>query len=467
MMRLTASDVERICAGRLLFGSPATLFTSVITDSRSASPGALFFALRGERYDGREFVSSALEMGASGAVTSAPVKWEYPGAALIQVEDTLAALGRLAAAHRLRFKGRVVGVTGSVGKTTAKDMIAAVLSVRLNVLKNQGNMNTEIGVPLSVLNLSPEYDVGVFELAMRLKGEISYLAGIVRPQVGVITNISETHLERLGTRENIALAKAELLEALPHDGLAVLNGDNEWIQRILPMARCRAVLYGIEAGAGSPAGQRPEVTASDVAVNGDGTRFVLRSGGRSIPCFIPIPGGHHVYNALAAACVGLNFGLELEEIAGGLGGFRPSGMRSESIDAHGVRFINDAYNASPVSTKAALSVLSRVARGRAVAVLGDMLELGEYTFAGHRETGETAAAEGIDVLVAVGRLAREIAAGALAAGMPAGRVHRVETNREAIDLLKMMLKPGDTVLVKGSRGVRMEEILDALVEDGS
>ncbi|MGE5484948.1 MAG: UDP-N-acetylmuramoyl-tripeptide--D-alanyl-D-alanine ligase [Ignavibacteriales bacterium] len=459
MMHFTASEVARICGGRLLSGDPGTLFTRVVTDSRDGVAGALFVALRGERLDGHEFVPDAIGRGASGALVSTPPGEGLAGAAVVQVEDALVALGRLAAAHRLKFKGLVVGVTGSVGKTTAKEMISAVLSVRFKVAKNEGNMNTEIGVPISVFNLSEDYDAGVFELAMRLKGEITYLAGIVRPQIGVITNISETHLERLGTRENIALAKAELLEALPADGLAVLNGDNEWIRRIRSMARCRVVLYGMEPGA--------EVRAAGVAVDENGTSFDLLAGGRSTRCFIGIPGGHHVHNALAAACVGLHCGLGVEEIAEGLRAFRQASMRSEFIDAGGIRFINDAYNASPVSTKAALTVLSQVAAGRRVAVLGNMLELGDYTVPGHRETGEAVAGNGIDVLVAVGNLASDIAGGALAAGMPGSRVHRCKSNGDAVILLKDLLKPGDTVLVKGSRGARMEEILDALLEGES
>ncbi|NPV71617.1 MAG: UDP-N-acetylmuramoyl-tripeptide--D-alanyl-D-alanine ligase [Firmicutes bacterium] len=458
-MRFSARDVERACAGRLLSGDPAIVFSGVATDSRQALPGDLFFALKGERRDGHEFVGDALRAGAAGAVVSRPVTVPaaHGGAyAIIQVEDALKALGMLAAEHRSRFGGLVVGVTGSVGKTSTKEMIASVLSTRFSVLKPEGNMNTEIGVPLTAFRLSGEYDAAVFELAMRLRGEIAWLAGIVRPRIGVITNISETHLERLGTRENIALAKAELLEALPPDGCAVLNGDNEWIRKVSARANCDRVFYGMGTGS--------DVSATDVSVSIEGTRFTLRSPAGAAECFIPVPGEHHVYNALAAACVGLRADLSLDEVREGLAAFKPAGMRTEIRSARGVTVINDAYNASPVSTRAALAVLATVAGGRRVAVLGNMLELGDYTVEGHRETGRAVRSMGIDALVAVGSLAGDTAMGALEAGMPPEDVRWCSSNRDAVSILKSMLKPGDTVLVKGSRGARMEEVVNGLLE---
>jgi UDP-N-acetylmuramoyl-tripeptide--D-alanyl-D-alanine ligase len=460
LIRFTAREVEVVCRGRLVRGRGDVAVTSAVTDSREATPGAVFFALKGERVDGHDFVGDAVNRGATAVVVSRPVESPLPeSTAVVMVDNTTVALGLLAAEHRRRFAGMVVGVTGSVGKTSTKEMTASVLSVRLRVLKNPGNMNTEIGVPLAAFNLSPAFDAAVFELAMRSRGEIAWLASIVKPSVGVITNIGETHLERLGTRENIAAAKAELLEELPPDGLAVLNGDNEWARKVRERARCRAVFYGMETPA--------DVCADEVRVRPEGTDFRLRASGGSTRCTIAAPGEHHVYNAMAAACVGLWFGLSLDEIAAGLRAFRPAGMRTEFLRVSGVTVINDAYNASPVSTKAALAVLSRVSQGRKVAVLGNMLELGDYSVEGHRETGKAACAAGVDELITVGDLAVGIADGALGSGMDPARVHNCSSNQEALSLLRVVLREGDTVLVKGSRGARMEEIVNGLMEGGT
>jgi len=465
MPDLRLGDVLRACNG-MLHGARLdptwareVRFSSVVTDSREAVPGSLFVALRGERADGHDFVGEATRRGAAGAMVSrVPSGAEELRIPLIIVEDTLKALGALASAYRLRFNPLVVGITGSVGKTTTKEMTAAVLGVKHRVLKTEGNMNTEIGVPLTVFRLTDDHDVAVFEMAMRARGEIAWLAGIARPRIGVITNIGETHLERLGSRENIALAKAELLEALPEDGCAVLNGDNEWVRWVRDKARCRSVYYGMTPSC--------EVTAEDVRSGPDGTRFRLKTPSGTADCFITIPGEHHVYNALAAATVGLNSGLDPSEVSEGLGRFRTGRMRSEVLEADGVTIINDAYNASPVSTKAALQVLKTLARGRAIAVLGNMLELGEYAVQGHREVGLEAARLKLDLLVTVGDLAENIADAAISAGMNAGSVIACGTKEEAVKLLRERVRPGDTVLVKGSRGMKMERIIEGLTGSG-
>lgn len=456
MKPIPISEIAKATGGRIIQGDSRVMVSSVSTDTRKIKRGDLFFALSGERYDAHNFLAQATLAGAGALVVSRPL--DIPsGIPVLMVDDTLVALQALAASNRERCGVTVVGITGSTGKTTTKDMVARVLNVRLRTLKTMGNFNNEIGLPLTLLDLDDTFDAAVVEMAMRGPGEIDTLCRIARPKGAVITNIGETHLELLGTVSNIAAAKGEILEHIPPDGFALLNAESPFIRREAGRCRGKVIFYGIE--------QSAEIMAENIRPEGGGSRFNVVVDGESHRFALPVPGRHNVMNALAAIGVGREMGLNTEEIAEGLAAVTLTGMRLEIIEADGLKIINDAYNASPASTKAALQVLIELAGGRrTVAVLGNMLELGPWSAEGHREVGETAAELGLDYLVAVGDLAAGIAEGAAGAGLSGDRVLRCTDNIEAAKTLDGLLLYGDVVLVKGSRGMKMEQIVRHLFE---
>ncbi len=467
--RFTAAEAAAVCGGEVTAGPPGAVITGAASDSRRVRPGDLFVAIPGERVDGHTFVGPAIAAGAAAALVSRAIG-ASPGLAVIRVTDTVAALGRLAAAYRRRFDLPVVGVTGSVGKTTTKDLLAGVLARSFDTLATKGNLNTEVGLPLTVLELERRHQVAVFEMGMRGRGEIAYLADIARPSIGLVTNIGPTHLELLGSIENITRAKAELIEALPPDGLAVLNGDDPLCRSIAHQARVRVVFYG--------AGPDCEVRAEDYETLGEkGVRVRIAIAGAGGPraaggaverheVTVPIPGRHNVANALAAVSVGRALGMSLADIAAGLAEPRRSAMRLEVLHAGGLKIIDDTYNAGPASTRAALGILKELAGdGRSTAVLGNMLELGAAAVSGHEEVGRVVRETGVGRLITVGDLGAVIAQAAVAAGMDPSLVTACASNQEAALLARQWLRPGDTVLVKGSRGMKMEEVVTALRED--
>jgi UDP-N-acetylmuramoyl-tripeptide--D-alanyl-D-alanine ligase len=464
MKPLSLIEVIQAIDGKLLSGTPGTVVTGVSIDSRTVREGELFFAFPGKRVDGHDFVEQALKKGAIGAVISKPILIKTPKN-LVLVKNTLKALQDLARYYRTTLSAPVVAVTGSTGKTTTKDLIAAVLSVRYQVHKTEGNQNNEIGLPLTLLRATDHHQFIVLELAMRARGEIAELAEICKPCVGVITNIGKTHLEKLGSQAEIAEAKGELLTSLPPEGCAVLNGEDPWQRLLATRVTGEVIFYG----------ERNEfpIRAQDVNLRGlEGIDFLLLTPAGKASCFLPLPGKHNLRNALAAAAVGHLFGLTPEEISEGLAKAKVTGMRLEVKEGlKGSKIIDDTYNASPDSVKAALQLLAAVAqKKRAIAVLGDMYELGSYEVPGHREVGETAAELRIDYLFTVGFLAEEIARGAREKGMPPERVRSFPDNQEALAFLYSFLEPGDLVLVKGSRAMHMEEIVAGLckqvVHDG-
>lgn len=458
----TADEVVRVTGGRLIAGREDQPVFGVATDSRVTREGDLFFALPGERVDGHGFVEEVLNRGASGSVVSREGLTFPPGTAGILVKDTTLALGDLASHHRAKFDPAVIGITGSVGKTTTKEMVAAVLSRRFETLKNRGNLNTEVGLPLTVFELTSAHEVAVLEMAMRGLGQITYLARIARPKIGIVTNVGQAHIEILGSVENIARAKGELIWALPADGTAILNHDDPLVRQMAEDTSLRTVFYGVKE---RPPRGADWVTALDARTVGpEGQQFVLEAAGFGVSgeVYLPLPGKHNLLNALAAAAAGLVLGMTLEEIRDGLAAYSGAGNRLQINLWGDIRVINDTYNANPVSTLASLEVLREVAGGaRSVAVLGSMFELGEVSEIGHRQVGREAAKKA-DLLVAVGDLARWIAAGAASGGMPEDRISWYGSNAEAAETLQRTIKPGDTVLVKGSRGMRMEEIVAAL-----
>ncbi|MDN5344232.1 MAG: UDP-N-acetylmuramoyl-tripeptide--D-alanyl-D-alanine ligase [Clostridia bacterium] len=456
MLVATAGEICAAVHGRLVGGAAATPVKGVSTDSRVLEPGMAFIALRGERFDGHDFLGAALAAGAavamgerfSPAVTAA----RRPEQALIQVDNTLQALQQLAAYHRRRhFHGPLVAVTGSSGKTTTKNLVAAVLGSRMEVVKTPGNFNNEIGLPLTLLSLAPVHQAAVVEMAMRGPGEIAALCALARPTAGVITNIGTAHLERLGSVAAIAAAKGELLAALPPDGVAILNGDDAWCRKLAATSPCRGVFYGLEG--------QVEVAAREItSLGAQGTAFTAVFPGARVRLQVPVPGRHNVYDALAALATGYALGLDPEAMAAGLARWPAENLRQELRPGPGGCLVfNDAYNANPESMQAALQALATLP-GRRVAVLGEMRELGPAGPALHREVGRVAAGVGLGRLITVGELAREIAAGAIEAGMPTDQVFCCAGHQEAAQHLGD-LGAGDVVLFKGSRLTGMEKVL--------
>jgi UDP-N-acetylmuramoyl-tripeptide--D-alanyl-D-alanine ligase len=438
---------ELLVAGQ---GPADRSFSRAVIDSRRVERGDLFIALHGERRDGHDFIGEALERGAAGLVVERPLDAPQD-VAVFQVSDALSALQRLAAYWRARHDIRVVGVTGSVGKTTCKELIAAVLGARYRVLKSPENLNTEIGLPLTLLYLAEEHERAVLEMAMYGPREINLLCRIAAPQTGVVTNVGPVHLERLGSMGAIAAAKAELVEALPVDGLAVLNGDDPQVAAMATRTKARTLLYGQSA--------QCEVRADDLRGRGlEGISFRLSYEGESVAVETPLPGRHHVYPALAAAAVGLSEGMTLAEIAAALRQARPDLRLRVRRATSGATVLDDSYNASPQSMLAALDLLAELP-GRRIAVLGEMRELGAAEEEGHRQVGERAAACAGLVLV-VGERARPLYEAALAAGTEARFFNAPE---DALPVLRDELKSGDHVLVKASRAVALETVVDALV----
>ncbi len=455
MLALSIREIVEATGGQLVSGSIETAVSGVSTDSRKINTGCLFIPLIGERFNGHDYIGKALEEGAAAVLTAQEVS-AAEDRCVIKVGDTSRALRDLAAFYRKKFSIPFVGITGSVGKTSTKDMIACVVGSRLKVLKTEGNLNNEIGVPLTIFNLDRNHEAAVLEMGMSGAGEISRLTAIIRPDVAVITNIGMSHIEKLGSRQNILKAKLEILEALNPGGLVVLNGDDALLAGMKDLLKFRTVFYGMDEGV--------DYRACNINSHGEsGTFFDLAAGGREYNIHIPVPGVHNVHNALAAAAVGCELGIPMEDVVKGITDFSPSKMRMDIILFNGMKIINDAYNASPNSMEAGISVLCEIGlKSRKIAVLGDMLELGEWAEEAHFNVGKYASAAGTDEIIAVGDNARFIAEGALFAGHPQGKVKYFQENAEALTHLQKDLKPGDVVLVKGSRGMKMEEIVKAL-----
>jgi UDP-N-acetylmuramoyl-tripeptide--D-alanyl-D-alanine ligase len=439
------------------------VFNSVSTDSRQVEAGALFFALRGPRHDGHNFVVEALRLGAAGAVVDRPIAGV--SAPLARVPDTLAALGNLARWTRARSRIRVVAVTGSNGKTTTKEMIASICSAadfpppRTRILKTQGNENNLIGLPRTLLHLQGDEAVAVLEMGMNRAGEIARLLEIAHPDYGVITNIGPAHLEGFGgSLAGVAAAKGELFAGLSHDAVIAVNVDDEWVRRLAVVFAGRQITFGTGADVCARA-------VVDLGVDGIGFDLVVSE--RAAKVRLRCIGQHNVTNALAAAAIGHAMGFGLEVIVRGLERTVATAMRMQVTRLpNGVTLINDAYNANPSSVEAALQALRRFS-GRPVVVLGEMWELGDEARRAHRFIGERAVALGVQQLFLMGAQAEAVAAGALAAGMQAEAIHIGGSHAEVADAVAARWQPGDIVLVKGSRGMKMEEVVRLLESTGS
>lgn len=459
MQNVTISEIIAATRGTLMFGDERLQVSGVSTDTRTLQRGELFVALSGERFDGHRFLPDAIRKGA-GALLVSHKLGQDPKIPVICVSDTLEALGDLAMHYRDRFQGKVIAVTGSTGKTSTKDMIAALLEQNNRVLKTFGNFNNEVGLPLTIFGLKDCHDFAVVEMGMRGLGQITRLSDIAKPDIGVVTNVNETHIELLGTKEGIAEAKSELIRSLPSTGLAVLNRDNLYTWSMRDVAKCPVRSFGFDYAA--------DVRAEEIrVVPGKGTQFQLLTSGFAGKVFLSVPGIHHVMNALAAVCAVLDYGIELIDVVSAFSDFRLTEGRTSILSLpSGVTVIDDTYNASPVSTKAALELLNDFARsGRRIAVLGDMLELGEYEEAGHMDVGRACVNAGIDMLVTVGSSSRYVREGAMQEGFAEAKAIQFQDSTHAANAILAIVEPGDTVLVKGSRGMNMEKVVEALQKE--
>lgn len=444
--------LTRWAGGDLVSGDPLGAVTTLCTDSRALKAGDIFVALRGEKFDGHAFVPKAALSGALGVVVEEVPPGLPENLAVIVVDDTLRALQQIAGHYRRTLDLKVVAITGSSGKTSTKDLTAAVLGERFRVTRTAGNFNNHIGLPLTMLAAEGAHQAGVFEIGMNHPGEIAPLAELAAPDVAIITNIGIAHIEFMGSREAIAQEKGMLAEAIGADGHVILCADDDFSESIAARTKANVILCGIENG---------EVRASNLRHDFSGTRFLLQARGVEVEVLLPVPGIHMVRNALLAVGAGLVFGLSLEECAAGLGKLELTKGRLEQKLIRGIQVLDDTYNANPDSMAAALRTLAQMpTAGRRIAVLGRMAELGTESDAGHTSAGVVAAEVGIDALIGVGEEPGLIVEAAARGGIT--MVFKAATIDEGVQTLCGLARPGDVVLVKGSRSARMERIVEGL-----
>ncbi len=456
MISFDCAELARAVNGKLLWGNAEQVFEGVTTDSRKVDKGNLFIPLVGEHFDGHNYIEQCFNSGAAVCLTQKTV-CQQDNTVAILVDDTSKALRDLAAWHRRKHNIPVVGITGSVGKTSTKDMIACVLSKQYDTLKTQGNFNNEIGLPLTLLNLNDKHQAAVIEMGMSGFGEISRLTEISQPQIAVITNIGVSHIEKLGSQQGILKAKLEILEGLSPDGLIVLNGDDPLLRGIEGSLKHKIVYYGLEYGL--------DYIAQDYESLGEsGTQFSIKLEGQTYKVSIPVPGIHNVYNALAAIAVGTEMKIQMNTIIEGIGSYSPGNMRQNIISFKGIKIINDAYNASPQSMQAALNVLEELcSKTRGIAVLGDMLEMGDMTAELHYSVGSFIKDKKIDYLITIGEASKNISKAVAESGNQKIGFQHFENNKDALKYIFSIIRQGDYILIKGSRGMKMEEIANGII----
>lgn len=477
----TLEEILKATGGRVLDGEKGIIFSGVSTDSRTIKEGEIFIALKGQKFDGHDFLGDAISKGATAIIVERETGFTVHGSrfTVVIVPETLRALQDIAHSVRLKYDIPVIGVTGSNGKSTTKEMISSILSKKWKVLKSEGNINNHIGVPLTILKLMPEHKAVVLEMAMRAKGEIKRLSEIAIPTIGVITNIGPAHLETLGSLERIAEAKAEIIEGLGKEGTAIINNDDPFLKK-LDLSRFKGwmVSFGLDEDADLHAVKiklKGRSSTFSVVVKTNIIDYLMPSVGlpSTAPIIgrkkeirieginLPVPGRYNIYNALAAASAAITLGFDPAAVKEGLEGFKPLPMRAELIEIKGRKVINDAYNANPDSMEAALQTLRGISNnGKSIAVLGDMLELGDYKEEAHRELGSKIASMGINEFIAVGDLMKYAASSARKNGMAEERVHICGSPEEAKDILKGISSNGDIILLKGSRAMGMERTLE-------
>lgn len=455
MKELTLKQIADWCGGKVSARFEHLRVSRMQSDSRKVRSGDLFVALKGAKADGHDFAETAINHGAVAALVSRPISEKLPS---IEVEDTLRAYGDIAAGYRQMTGVKVVGITGSVGKTTTKEMTASVLEAVYHTAKTEGNHNNNLGLPMTIMDMPENTEVAVLEMGMNHSGEMEYLSDIARPDLAIITNIGTMHIEHLGTREGILQAKLEIMRGMPEDGAGVFNGDEPLLWNIRAIGKHKKYYYGIENHA-------CDVTATDIVELDDGVRFVVHGFGQQFELFVPMLGRHAVYNALAATTVGLLLGVKPEQIQARFSSFHNTGMRQKIYVKNGVTIIEDCYNAGPESTEAALDVLAGIKTdGRRIAVLGDMLELGNRSAAEHYRIGRLAVGKA-DLLLTYGEHSVRTLTGAITGGMNPKNTDHFDTHEDMAHMLKMRVSEGDVVLFKGSRGMRMEKVLQLFLDD--
>ena len=454
MQILTVKDIIKATRGELITKTKNTAgieIDDITIDSRTVRDGSLFIPLLGERADGHDYIVSALRHGASASLTCKDVKLTSEGT-VIRVADTRKALGDIARYYKDKYPVKSVAITGSVGKTTTKDLVYAVLAERFNTRKTPNNFNNDLGVPLTIFGIEAEHEMAVIEMGMNHFGEIEYLAGIAKPDIAIITNIGMSHIENLGSQEGIFKAKMEITKQFGKGNTLYVNGDDKLLGT-LKSGSYRVVKFGLDTA--------NDVYAKDVESKGlKGVEFTVVHSGGEFRAAVTQLGIHNVYNALAAVCAGLNFGLSNEEIAAGLENCVYTSQRLEIIDHNGIEIINDCYNSSPASIRAALKVQQLSDKPRRVAILGDILEMGEYAPKAHYELGSEVYSAGVSVLITAGENAARLADGARDAGMK--DVYPYKTTDEAVSALSGLIREGDSVLVKASHGMKFIKITEAL-----
>ena len=455
MKELTLKQIADWCGGKVSARFEHLRVSRMQSDSRKVRSGDLFVALKGAKADGHDFAETAINHGAVAALVSRPISEKLPS---IEVEDTLRAYGDIAAGYRKLTGVKVVGITGSVGKTTTKEMTASILEAVYHTAKTEGNHNNNLGLPMTIMDMPENTEVAVLEMGMNHSGEMEYLSSIARPDLAIITNIGTMHIEHLGTREGILQAKLEIMRGMPEDGAGVFNGDEPLLWNIRAIGKHKKYYYGIENHA-------CDVTATDIVELDDGVRFVVHGFGQQFELFVPMLGRHAVYNALAATTVGLLLGVKPEQIQARFSSFHNTGMRQKIYVKNGVTIIEDCYNAGPESTEAALDVLAGIKTdGRRIAVLGDMLELGNRSAAEHYRIGRLAVGKA-DLLLTYGEHSVRTLTGAITGGMNPKNTDHFDTHEDMAHMLKMRVSEGDVVLFKGSRGMRMEKVLQLFLDD--
>lgn len=444
--------------GKLLSGNSAATFSGISTDTRKITQDEIFFALKGDNFDGQNFIKEAFKEGASGAVVEDPLSNNVDGKVLVQVPSTLKALGDLASSWRMSFPDlKLAAITGSNGKTTTKEMTWSIVSLKHNTLKNTGNFNNLIGLPLTLLELNSNHTAAVVEVGMNDFGELTRLSEIALPDVGAITNIGHAHLEKLGGLDGVAKAKGELVENFKEDNIFVVNLDDPRVAKIADSLNCEKITYGIKS-------DKAMIRASEIQSNDlSNIKFTMTISGEKISVQIKGIGLHNVMNSLCAAGVSISLGCDLSQIQEGLSNYQPTNMRLEVLDTpYGFKVINDAYNANPDSMRRAIDELVRLnGGGKAIAVLGDMLELGEGSQSEHIKIGEYLSTSGVDNVIAYGQFSPYLLQGF----NDLNNGFNVTKHDEAATILLNLASPGDLVLVKGSRGSRMELVIKALEKE--
>ena len=454
MLPLKVTEIIKATNGKLICGNMTGVVTDITTDSRKASEGFLFAAICGERADGHDYIDEVFTKGAVCVLSEKEVKAQ---GAVILVENTISALGKIAHLIMEKLCVPVVGITGSVGKTTTRDMTYSVVSKIFNTLKNEGNLNNELGVPLTVFRADSTTEAAVMEMGMDNFGEIDRLSSIVTPSVAVITNIGMSHIERLGSQENIYLAKSEIFKNTRPNGTAVLNGDDKILMAHKDEIPQKVVTVGVK-------NQNADLVAYDIKSTESEVSFVAKGMGREFSVTLPVPGEHNVLNALLAAAVGIVFEIPSALIAEELSDFSMTKMRMDIIRAERLTIINDCYNAAPDSVRAALGVLGKYGQ-RKVAILGDIKALGEFSYQAHKDLGLDVVKNGIDVLVTIGEQAANVAQGANECGMDSANIFSAMSLEEAQSELQNIIKTNDVVLVKASRAMALERVTQFLKDN--